>query len=117
MWAVKFPTCCGLRIIGGTDSLSGTDAWNKRDAAKLNKLRTNCVYGFIEDFSTAGVLTITDESKAGFKRAQAELKKQGWKLLGSFPGSHGNYQTYLYGSPEFKCGALAPKVARKRNPR
>jgi hypothetical protein len=108
MFGVEFPYCCGLRVIVETDVLGEDNAFSRKEAEKLNNIGIAESVDFAEDYSTAGILTITDIDRDEFKRATTFLTKKGWKLLGSIPGAHqeeignGKYKIYLYGSKEFK---------------
>jgi hypothetical protein len=47
----------------------------------------------------ASIVTINNNYYGGesFKRTEKYLLEHGFKLLGTYPGAHGNYENYLYG--------------------
>jgi hypothetical protein len=100
----EMPSSCALKLTHDVYCLGRTDAFSKQEAAKFDTMAIEGPhYG---EYVKAGIVIISPEARmygpAVFKRQREFLKKKGYKLLGTFPGSKGRSRCELWGSKEFK---------------
>ena len=104
--ANEMPGCCALRIYHYLDCLGLRDEYSKKETQQFVERPPVPEDGYKGEYNTASILTIS-EADQFFKQQRAALQKLGYKLLGTFPGAHpdwdgGDYRIHLYGSKEFR---------------